>query len=91
MGGGIAYDNNDNMIISDQNILLKSYLSISFHGSEQIRGDGDESYMNQNIVEYIPFGEFELNFCSIRCLRNWFNITLDDFIKTFHDRYGYNP
>jgi hypothetical protein len=35
--------------------------------------------------------EFELYFCSIRCMRNFFNAAFDDFIEDFRNKYGVDP
>ena len=67
------------MIIS-KNIQMQSHLNMGFHGPENFCTDEgrDETYFSISIVDSLNNGEFEFNFCSIQCMRDWFNIIFDD-------------
>ncbi len=94
-GGGRSCDKEGNTKLLNKGTFIRSSLSIGFHGSENIpsswRKGYDEAYEFRDIVRDMPGQGFDLNFCSIRCLRNWFNMILDDFVREFRDKYGYDP
>lgn len=38
-----------------------------------------------------PFGDFYIKFCSIHCMRNFFNAVFDDFAEDFYNKHGVDP
>lgn len=52
---------------------LESHLNIGFHSSDtEVRGCADIT-----IVKDLHWGQFDLHFCSLACLRRWFNQVID--------------
>ena len=47
---------------------LRGFMSLSFHG----RPGECEVFTSIEVVDSAPFGQFDLNFCSLRCLRLFF-------------------
>jgi hypothetical protein len=43
------------------------------------------------IVKDLVNDSFSITFCSIRCMRNFFNAVLDDFSEDFCDKHGFDP
>jgi len=46
---------------------LQAFLHIGFHGADSAMGDSS----GVAIVEDLQGGQFDLNWCSIRCMREW--------------------
>ena len=90
--GALLYDHKGNMVIR-KIIQMKSYFHIGFHGSENFttKNNCNESYFSLPIVDFLNKGEFEFNFCSIECMRIWFNTILDDFQRQFKEQFNYEP
>jgi hypothetical protein len=44
-----------------------------------------------HIVKELDGNEFSIIFCSIHCMRNFFNAVLDDFSEDFCDKHGFDP
>ena len=77
--GALPMDKKGKMIISE-NVQMRSYLSVGFHGPENFgTNEGrEETYISTAIVDALRWGDFEFNFCSIKCMRDWFNTLFDD-------------
>ena len=52
---------------------LKAFLHVGFHGSDpEMRDSGDLM-----IIDDLSVGQFDLQWCSIRCMRKWLTQLLD--------------
>jgi hypothetical protein len=83
--GSLLIDKKGDMVIS-KNARMESYLSVGFHGPENFgASEGHyETYVSMRIVDFPKQGEFEFNFCSIKCMRDWFNTIFDDLQEEVH-------
>ncbi len=94
--GAIQVDKHGNGIYNS-GVKKSCYFYIGFHGSELTctthppKSSDGESYFTMDVVKFLNDGDFVLTFCSIHCMRKWFNILLDDFAEQFEDKFGYNP
>ena len=78
-GKGIAYISAGALLMDKQRMnsidsdRLEAFFSIGFHGSKMDMSDS----ANMLIVDDLVGGQFDLQFYSIRCLRNWLKGLLD--------------
>ncbi len=54
--------------------IMEGFCHIGFHGAKSDMSDSAD-YV---IVDHVDGGQFEIQFCSIACLRKWFNNICDD-------------
>jgi hypothetical protein len=62
--------------------------------SSTLRDRGEklcEGYKSENIVERAKFNNVKFKFCSVKCMKKFFNNIFDDFVEEFRDEYGYDP
>jgi hypothetical protein len=85
-GGVLPMKSKGNMIIK-HNLNFRMFLDVGFHGNEftnekLIPLGLPETYTFFSIIDkYGKDNEFEFNFCSVECLRKWFNRICDDLIN----------
>lgn len=72
MGGALLLSKDgQNSIHVDR---LKGFLHFGFHGKDsEMRDSGDV-----NIADNVPDGQFDLQWCSIACMRAWLMQVLDE-------------
>ena len=82
-GKGFAYlsggsllltDDNQNSIHTDQ---LKAFLHLGFHGTDPEMRDSADLMLAEDVLG----GQFDLHWCSLRCMREWITRVLDDLEK----------
>lgn len=77
---GFAYLSGGALLLSPDNETsneterLKAFLNIGFHGKD---GDMRDS-TGATLVDDVIGGQFDLNWCSIACMRLWFNRLMDE-------------
>jgi hypothetical protein len=59
--------------------------------SPKPRKRSSESYEGFDIVEDLKFNRITIKFCSIKCMKKFFNDIFDDFVEDFRSKYGYDP
>ncbi len=80
MGGAdlLSADDGDSI----QTRRLKGFLDIGFHGRDpEMRDSGGFT-----LVKDVPYGQFDLNWCSIECMRKTLNQLLDDLERSIADQ-----
>lgn len=55
---------------------LSGFLSLGFHGAHG--PDRNEPSAHVQIADDVPLGQFEYYFCSVACLRGFFNQAVDE-------------
>ncbi len=61
---------------------LDAYLSLTWHGAHDSgKGDDRKIYSNIDIASDVKGGEFDLYFCSTKCLRAFLNACVDELEK----------
>ena len=59
---------------SIQTDRLEGFLHLGFHGKDSAMRDSEDSML----VDCILGGQYDLNWCSVRCMRSALNQLLDD-------------
>lgn len=85
--GGLAYlhcstlysDESGTMVNSDS---VDTEFSIGYHGADVEVRDS----VHVTIVESLHHEQFDLNFCSLECLRTWFNSVIDSLARELRAR-----
>lgn len=77
--GGIAYIMGGASLLSKdhqdghESERLQGFLNIGFHGIDPGMQDSTDAMLVDNVIG----GQFDLNWCSIACMRSWLNRLLD--------------
>lgn len=77
---GFAYLSGGALLLSAENETsneterLQAFLSIGFHGKDSEMQDSTDA----TLVDDVIGGQFDLNWCSIACMRFWLNRLMDE-------------
>jgi hypothetical protein len=59
--------------------------------SPKPRKRSGESYKTRYVIDNLKFNRVTIKFCSIKCMKKFFNDIFDDFVEDFRSEYGYDP
>jgi hypothetical protein len=69
---------------------LRKYGGKLLHSSA-IRERTTEGFKSQEIVDGVKSNKVSFKFCSIKCMKKFFNDVFDTFVEDFRDQFGYDP
>ena len=77
---GGACLNTKRLGVSGPDKNMEGFLSLHWHGAHD-KGQGKQRdvYLTKDLATDVEGGQFEFCFCSIKCLKAWFNKILSDF------------
>jgi hypothetical protein len=83
LDGGALAIKGDSSTKLPKGVKLKGFLDMSFHGGHGCQHRGcDEKPDNRHAITFIALeatdGQYEMYFCSTRCLRKFLNAAVDD-------------